>query len=49
MTADFRSGGQAMPSLRRRKRTALRTALAVAVTGAAVALPVGTASPADDG
>ncbi|MGD3112076.1 hypothetical protein [Streptomyces sp. YGL11-2] len=35
---------QAMPTVRRWKRTALRTTLAVAVTGAAVALPVGAAS-----
>ncbi|WP_438483822.1 hypothetical protein [Streptomyces sp. S186] len=35
---------QAKPSARRGKRTALRTTLAVAVTGAAVALPVGAAS-----
>ncbi|MGV4926922.1 hypothetical protein K2224_32435 (plasmid) [Streptomyces sp. BHT-5-2] len=35
---------QAKPSDRRGKRTALRTTLAVAVTGAAVALPVGAAS-----
>ncbi|KOT89050.1 hypothetical protein ADK86_30520 [Streptomyces sp. NRRL F-5755] len=33
-----------MPHARRTKRTALRTALAVAVTGAAIALPVGTAA-----
>ncbi|WP_030663830.1 hypothetical protein [Streptomyces rimosus] len=40
---------QAMPHARRPERTALRTALAVAVTGTAIALPTSTAFAAPGG